>query len=172
MLPLPLPWRYVRCYSDLPSSFTAKVTGAEPFVRPLPSLHPHWWGKCVLPRPAGAGSVDPVILIGGKLADITYDAPLDALLKATGPTRGRRYRAVRGQASLVLAGPGFGWGEQVTFTNPNGVPSAEGQAAFEQLGNMQKASSRRARKEARARARASTNGRRQARSQRHAQNSC
>ena len=77
---------------------------------------------------------DPVILIGGKLADITYDAPLDALLKATGPTQVVVTVPYGVQASLVLAGPGFGWGERVASTNPNGVPSAEGQAAFEANG--------------------------------------
>jgi hypothetical protein len=74
---------------------------------------------------------DPVIMIDGELTDLVYDAPLDAPLKVTGPTR-IVVTVPRGvQAHLVLAGPGFGQGELVSFeysdsseANTNDTPHA------------------------------------------------
>lgn len=58
---------------------------------------------------------DPLISINGELADIFVDAWLDAPLDVTGPTEivVAVPRGVR--AALVLAGPGFGKGENVRF---------------------------------------------------------
>jgi hypothetical protein len=57
------------------------------------------------------------MLIDGQLTDLVYDAPLDAPIKVTGPTQ-IAVTVPRGvQADLVLAGPGFGRGERVSFEN-------------------------------------------------------
>lgn len=60
---------------------------------------------------------DPVVSIDGELADIVYDAPLEAPLNVSGPTQIVVTVPYGVQASLVLAGPGFGHGEQVSFAN-------------------------------------------------------
>lgn len=60
---------------------------------------------------------DPLILIDGHLADIVCDAPLEALFKVNGPTQIVVTVPHGVQANLVLAGPGFGRGEQVSFAN-------------------------------------------------------
>ncbi len=78
---------------------------------------------------------DPLILINGVLADITYDAPLDALLKVTGPTQVVVTVPHGVNAKLVLAGPGFGRGERVSFINPGQALDVEGQAAYGEYGD-------------------------------------
>ena len=58
---------------------------------------------------------DPVVLIDGEVADVFVLAPLDAPLKVTGPTEIVITTPVGVEADLVLAGPGFGQGEEVRF---------------------------------------------------------
>jgi len=58
---------------------------------------------------------DPVVLIGGELADIFVSAPLDAPLKVTGPNRIVVMVPEGVEATLVVATLGFGRGEEVEF---------------------------------------------------------
>ena len=66
---------------------------------------------------AGRGwcRTDPVVSIDGELADVFVEAPLEAPLKVTGPTEIVITVPVGVRAELVLAGPGFGKGEKVSF---------------------------------------------------------
>ena len=58
---------------------------------------------------------DPVILVGGQVADVFVAIPLDAVPRVTGPTRFVITVPQGVEASLVLAGAGFGYGEEVEF---------------------------------------------------------
>lgn len=69
------------------------------------------------PARAGVGwcKSDPVVLIEGQAADILVSAPADAPLRVTGPTR-IVVSLPRGvDASVVVSGLGFGYGEEVSF---------------------------------------------------------
>jgi hypothetical protein len=68
------------------------------------------------------------MLIDGQLTDLVYDAPLDALLKVSGPTQ-IVVTVPRGvQADLVLAGPGFGRGEHVSFKDADTLEASANDA--------------------------------------------
>jgi hypothetical protein len=59
---------------------------------------------------------DPLVAIGGEVADVFVAAPPDAPLRVTGPTQIVVTVPKRGvSAELVLATVGFGHGEEVTF---------------------------------------------------------
>jgi hypothetical protein len=58
---------------------------------------------------------DPVVLIGGDVADIFVSAPLNAPLRVTGPNRIVVMVPEGVETALVLATLGFGQGEQVEF---------------------------------------------------------
>src|SRR5215207_4181515 len=58
---------------------------------------------------------DPVVMIGGELADMFVAGPLTAPLQVTGPTRVNIIVPTGVDAWLVLADLGFGRGEVVTF---------------------------------------------------------
>lgn len=58
---------------------------------------------------------DPVVTIDGRIADIFVSAPLSAPLKVNGATEIVVTVPVGVDAKLVLAGPGFGRGEDVRF---------------------------------------------------------
>ena len=68
---------------------------------------------------------DPLIAINGDLADIFCTAPLTAPLYVTGPTEivVTVPRGVR--AKLILAGPGFGQGEEVRFDESRKLKETE-----------------------------------------------
>lgn len=58
---------------------------------------------------------DPVLLIDGNLADVFVSIPLDDLLTVTGPTKFVITKPVGVSATLLVAGVGFGYGEEVWF---------------------------------------------------------
>jgi len=58
---------------------------------------------------------DPVIMVDGDVADIFVSAPLDALLKVTGPTQIVVSTPADVDAVLIVSTLGFGRGEIVEF---------------------------------------------------------
>jgi hypothetical protein len=69
------------------------------------------------PASAGVGwcRSDPLIMVDGVIADIFVSAPLDELLKVTGPTQIVVATPVEVDAFLILSTLGFGYGEIVSF---------------------------------------------------------
>src|SRR6478735_6864590 len=58
---------------------------------------------------------DPVINVSGDTADVFISAPLDALVKVTGPTQIVVTTPAGVDAALIVSTPGFGRGEIVDF---------------------------------------------------------
>jgi hypothetical protein len=74
----------------------------------------------VISTPAASASVgwcrsDPLIMVDGTIADVFVSAPLDALLKVTGPTQIVISTPAEVDAVLILSTLGFGRGEIVAF---------------------------------------------------------
>jgi hypothetical protein len=58
---------------------------------------------------------DPVLLVGGTLADVFVSIPVDAVPKVTGPTEFVVTTPLDVSVDLAVAGAGFGYGETVSF---------------------------------------------------------
>ncbi|MDP9369255.1 MAG: hypothetical protein M3Q03_13435 [Chloroflexota bacterium] len=69
---------------------------------------------------------DPVVTIDGRVADIFVSAPLSAPLKVNGATEIVVTVPVGVSAELVLAGPGFGRGEEVRFAESGALRNGPG----------------------------------------------
>ncbi len=81
------------------------------------------------PAAAGVGwcRTDPVVVIDGRVADVFVSVPLDALSRVTGPTEIVITVPVGVTNTWAVPGPGFGYGEVVTFDqSPALSETAEG----------------------------------------------
>jgi hypothetical protein len=76
------------------------------------SLTPHGTSASV-----GWCRSDPIVKIKGDLADIFVAAPLDAPLKVTGPTKIVLTIPQEVSAAAIVAGKGFGRGENLAIAN-------------------------------------------------------
>jgi hypothetical protein len=74
---------------------------------------------------------DPLITIEGVPADIFCTARLTALLSVNGPTEIVVSVPVGVSTALVLAGPGFGWGEEVRFEETDRLQRSESSVDLE-----------------------------------------
>jgi hypothetical protein len=69
---------------------------------------------------------DPVIMVEGDIADIFVSAPLDALLKVTGPTQIVVSTPAGVDAFLIASTLGFGRGEIVEFEQSRRLKVSDG----------------------------------------------